>query len=363
MVMSAVAEDTASLVSAQVERRWLAIDPLLPEPGRLPPGCGAELVVAGADGQLAAIGSCDHREGIPGSLDLAWGAARRFVLTVRIAGPDVAAALDQLLSLWRDHLAAVPGAGNEDTAAIVDWPSRDIHGVVALQRHGFAPLEVIAARKTGRHPAPARPGTPQETRPHGVAAGKGLAAGTSRDSVLIRRAGPADIDAVTRLGMEVVRFDSRLIGVPERPDTTAVLRREVASWLGARPGSEPGEPTGTEPGKPAGPQSWTWLAERDGTAVGMLYAQRPESSSWIAPMVRLTPATYLMLMFVQSSERGSGVGAAMVSRLHREIADTGVAVTLLHYAQVNPLSVPFWSQQGYRPLWTIWEAKPAAAIR
>jgi GNAT superfamily N-acetyltransferase len=205
--------------------------------------------------------------------------------------------------------------------------------------------------------------------------------------VLIRRAGPADIDAVTCLGMEVVRFDSRLIGVPERPDTTAVLRREVASWLGAPPGSEPGKPTGTEPGKPtgtelgksvgseprertgtepgrsAGPRSWTWLAERDGTAVGMLYAQRPESSSWIAPMVRLTPATYLMLMFVQSSERGSGVGAAMVSRLHREIADTGVAVTLLHYAQVNPLSVPFWSQQDYRPLWTIWEAKPASAIR
>jgi len=299
------------------------------------------------------------------------------VLTVRVAGPDVAAALDQLLSLWRDHLAAVPGAGDEETAAIVDWPSRDIHGVVALQRHGFAPLEVIAARKTGRHPASARSATPQETRPHGVAAGKGvaagqgLAAGTSRDSVLIRRAGPADIDAVTRLGMEVVRFDSHLIGVPERPDTMAVLRREVASWLGAPPGSEPdkpagsepGEPTGTEPGKPAGPQSWTWLAECDGTAVGMLYAQRPESSSWIAPMVRLTPATYLMLMFVQSSERGSGVGAAMVGRLHREIADTGVAVTLLHYAQVNPLSVPFWSQQGYRPLWTIWEAKPATAIR
>jgi GNAT superfamily N-acetyltransferase len=155
--------------------------------------------------------------------------------------------------------------------------------------------------------------------------------------------------------MEVVRFDSHLIGVPERPGTAAVLRREAASWLGAPPGTDPGQPTG--------PQSWTWLAERDGTAVGMLYAQRPESSGWIAPMVRLAPATYLMLMFVQPTERGSGIGAAMVSRLHREIADADVAVTLLHYAQVNPLSVPFWSQQGYRPLWTTWEARPATAIR
>jgi hypothetical protein len=49
--------------------------------------------------------------------------------------------------------------------------------------------------------------------------------------------------------------------------------------------------------------------------------------------------------------------------LHREIEDAGVAVTLLHYEQTNPLSVPFWSQQGYRPLWTSWEAKPAQTLR
>ena len=41
----------------------------------------------------------------------------------------------------------------------------------------------------------------------------------------------------------------------------------------------------------------------------------------------------------------------------------GVAVTLLHYAQVNPVSVPFWSRMGYRPLWTAWDIRPAAALR
>jgi hypothetical protein len=39
-----------------------------------------------------------------------------------------------------------------------------------------------------------------------------------------------------------------------------------------------------------------------------------------------------------------------------------VAVTLLHYEQLNPLSVPFWSRQGYRPLWTAWQATPASAF-
>jgi hypothetical protein len=53
----------------------------------------------------------------------------------------------------------------------------------------------------------------------------------------------------------------------------------------------------------------------------------------------------------------------MAAQLHREVESAGVAVTLLHYGQVNPLSAPFWSQQGYRPLWTVWEAMPALAVR
>jgi predicted acetyltransferase len=66
---------------------------------------------------------------------------------------------------------------------------------------------------------------------------------------------------------------------------------------------------------------------------------------------------------VLPTERASGIGARLAARLHRDIEDAGVAVTLLHYEQTNPLSVPFWSQQGYRPLWTSWEAKPARTLR
>jgi predicted acetyltransferase len=76
-------------------------------------------------------------------------------------------------------------------------------------------------------------------------------------------------------------------------------------------------------------------------------------------MVRLTPAAYLMFMFVLPGERASGVGAALAAQLHRDVYAAGLPVTLLHYEQSNPLSVPFWSQQGYRPLWTTWAATPA----
>ena len=306
------------------------------------PGCAAGLFVTEAGGQPTAIGTCEHWEGAPGALDLAWGAARRFQLTARVASPDVTSALDQLLSLWRDHLASEPGADGEDTAAVVTWPSRDIDGVGALLRHGFAPLAVVAARATDRHPIGRAAGQPARTG--GAAVGTGRAAGMAGHDLRIRRAGPADIDAVVRLGLEVIWYDAHFSGTIERPGTADALRREAKATL-------------------AQPEAWAWLAERDGTPIGMLYAERPEAAGWIAPMVRPAPVAYLMLMFVLPDERGGGVGDALVAQFHREIDDAGVPVTLLHYEQVNPLSAPFWSQQGYRPLWTSWEVRPAAAIR
>jgi hypothetical protein len=249
------ADAVPSASAVAIARRWQAIDRLLPPPGLPGAGCGVELIVAGEDGQPAATGICQHWAGNPDSLELTWGAARRFQLRAAVAGPDVGNALDQLLSRWRDHLAGVPGADAADSAAVLNWPSRDIEGVAALVRHGLSPLAVIAARVQDRHP-----GAP--------AAGAGM----TGQGLRVRRAGPADLDAVVQLGMEVIRYDAYFGGVTERPGTADALRREAADAA-------------------------------------------------------------------------------------------GVAVMLLHYAQVNPLSAPFWGRQDYRPLWTCWESRPAQSIR
>jgi GNAT superfamily N-acetyltransferase len=324
--------DTISDVAALAARRRLETDPLLP-PGDLgAPGGEAALVVGGPDSPTA-VGRCEHWVGEPGSLDLTWGPARRFHLSAAVAGPEVTESLSQLLALWRDHLATVPGTGDEDTAAVVNWPSRDTEGIAALLRHGLVPLEVLAARTAPRRPpARARSGGPN---------GSVLDAD---GSLRIRRAGPADEEVVARLGLEVIRWDARFGNVTERPSTLPALRREAAELV-------------------AGPEPWTWLAERAGEPVGMLAAQRPEAAGWIAPMTRLAPAAYLMLMFVQPGLRGGGVGRLLVDEFHRAADGAGVAVTLLHYEQLNPLSMPFWSRQGYRPLWTTWEASPASLLR
>jgi len=307
--------------SAQAGQRWLAEDPLLPAPAAAR-GCGAELIVPGPGGAPAAA-TCEHWRGRPGSLELAFGAAVRFQLTVQ-AAPEVSPdALDRLLSAWRDHLAGVPGTGAADTAAVIARPSRAISEPATLLRRGFACSTVLAARRARR---------------------PGSRAAATDPGVQVRRAELADLGTVTRLGLQVIRFDAHFGTLVERPDTAGALRRDAASAL-------------------AGSDPWIWLAERDGIPVGLLYAHPPERARWVAPMVRLAPVAYVDLMYIQPEERGRGTGHALVGHLHQKASAAGIAVMLLHYQLLNPLAGPFWSSQGYRPLWNIWELRPADTIR
>jgi len=326
--MSVIGRATVDEVCARAARRLAAVDPLLPEAVDLPTGCGAMLVAGSTEDSArpTAVASCERWEGEPGTLGLAWGAARRFRLIPAIAGPDVATALDSLIEQWREHLADVHDTDGEDTASGIVWPSRDAEGIRVLLRHGMAPRSVVGARVTrfdlGER-APSRP---------------------LLEGIVIRRAGPADIDAVTSLNIALVRYDDYFGSVIERPETEEHLRTGSAQLLAA-------------------PEPWTWLAERDGVAIGVLEGLRPEAATWIAATTRMAPVAYLQQGFVLATERGSGVGAMLTAAFHVELAKAGVAVALLHYSQVNPLSAPFWSQQGYRPLWTTWEARPARTLR
>jgi predicted N-acetyltransferase YhbS len=308
--------------------RWRRIDPLLPDPrARADTGCGAELTVPAADGRAAAVGWCRHREIAPEAAELAWGAAAQFWLTAGVAGdpgePGIGTALDELLARWRAHLAAEPAAAGEDSQAAVRWPSRDIGGVRALLSHGLQPLTITAARPAGR-------------------AGPDVAPG--RSGLRIRPADPGDVAVVTALTVEVIRFDQHFGSVLLRPNAEQAQRQAAEQTL-------------------ARPEPWTWLAERDGQAIGLLVAEPPDRAGWIAPATGQSPVAYLGTMSVRPDQRGSGVGTALVAALHRELDAAGVAVTLLHHSLLNPLSTPFWSRMGYRPLWASWEIRPARALR
>jgi GNAT superfamily N-acetyltransferase len=310
-------------INRAVGRRWHAIDALLPDPGTLPTGCGEPLVVTGDNGRMAGLGVCVHQHIQPQSLNQTWGAAERFTLVPRLPGQDVAAPADLLLAQWRDHLAGVGATRGPDTSASVVWPSLDVTGVQALLRHGLQPLTVIAAR----------------TRPNGPPSPPRRLYG-----VTIRAAGPADEEQVLDLELRLIRYDMHFGGPVWRTATARLVRDEIRDSL-------------------ARPDPWTWLAERNGRAVGLLVAQPPQDAGWIAGMTSKAPAAYLQTMFVEGQERGTGIGAALVRNLHARLDGMGVMVTLLHHSQVNPLSAPFWYRMGYRPLWTSWEARPASALR
>ena len=192
----------------------------------------------------------------------------------------------------------------------------------ALLRHGLQPITVIAARPAG-HP----------TVTEGAASG-----------LVVHLAGPGDLDLVTEMAMGVVQYDAQFGGAIPRPATKALVRAETQAALAEHP-------------------AWIWLAEQDGRPVGLAVVEPPQNATWIAGMTRPGATAYLQFMFVRPDERGRGIGAALVRHVHGELDTRGIDVALLIHGQLNPLSAPFWHRMGYRPLWTNWEARPAAALR
>jgi len=319
-----VVRDAVDDINRAVGRRWLGLDRLLPPRAELPEGCAAPFVTTGANGRPAGLAACRHEHIPDGRLNQTWGTATRYSLTARLREADTSAALDDLLGQWRDHLTGLPGTGADDTAAMITWPARDVSGVDTLLRHGLQAVTVIAVR----------PARPEPAVPY-------LA---GDESLVIREAGPADLDVVTGFEMGVIRYDALFGAAILRPATEELVRAETQAALAIRP-------------------AWAWLAERDGEPVGLVHVQPPEQSRWIAGMTRAGVTVYLQTMFVRPGDRGGGVGEALVRYVHAVLDARGVDTTLLHFAQLNPLSSPFWSRMGYRPLWTGWEVRPAASLR
>jgi len=319
-----VVRDIVDDVNKAVARRWQALDPLLPAQARLPEGCMAPLVVRAANGRPAGIAVCRHEHVPDGTLNQTWGTRDRFSLVLRLRDTDTGPAMDDLLRQWGEHLTGRPEAAAEETAAMISWPSRDVTAINALLRHGLQALTVLAVRPAGR-PSPA---APQDAPP----------------GLVIREPGPGDLDVVTELEMGTIRYDALFGTAFIRPATQELVRADTGSALATRP-------------------DWVWLAEQDGRPVGLVHVQPPEESGWIATMARPGVTVYLQTMFVRPDVRASGVGATLVRRVHDDLDARGVQTTLLHYAQMNPLSGPFWNRMGYRPLWTGWEAQPAATLR
>lgn len=311
--------NAAEVIVADQTQRLQALDPLLPAWATPSPG---EVLTArvGTERVAGVLLRFDHP---PGSLTRMWSAAHvsELVPLLGSTGPD---GMDELLREWHARLPSL-GLPAADSACVVSWPSRDAAVGRRLLDHGFVPLSVLAVRS----PSPVRAVPP---------AGRA-------DDFTIRRADSADLDACLELAIAEQAY-SALVGGAVLREQAADLKRNL---LHARLALH--EPI--------------WLAELSGVAVGLLECGYTEvtPSTWTATRLREGTWGYVNCASVLPGARGRGVGQALADHAHAVFAAAGTIGSYLYYNPPNPLSSVFWPRQGYRPLWTIWEARPASALR
>jgi ribosomal protein S18 acetylase RimI-like enzyme len=309
MNVDAIAEEHAS--------RLTGVDPLLPELPVLRSDGDGELLSA-VSGDSVGTGLARRDEVAADSRLAAWQARVQYRLDVRLAGPAPEAALAELLTRWDEHLGKFAARGDTGTAAVIARPSRDATGSAELLTHGFAPVVGIAVRPAER-----------------MAAGPATTPG-----VCIRAAEPGDLETAVRLQLELTRFDAQFGMAAVRPDAEDVITAELRDLL------EADEPS-------------VWIAELYGEPLGMVQVQLPGQATWIESYTTAKRVGYLSALAVAGAARSSGVGTALAGHAHQVFDDAGADVVLLHHALANPLSTPFWYAQGYRPLWTYWQRRPA----
>jgi GNAT superfamily N-acetyltransferase len=300
---------------AEKERTFVALDELLPPAG--PPPAGEPLRTA--DG--SALGVIAHFESPPGTLSSLWSAREAWQLhpLVPAAHPG---ALESLLLAWQARPAP---SEKEDSARSVVWPSRDVDAAGVFRRHGLEAVSVLAVRAAS-----------QRWEEPAVEAQTGLR---------VRKAETPDLAVLADLALAELDYSARLGGARHRPDArelrSAALRYRLST-------DEP-----------------VWLAERDGSAVGMAECSLTDVGNGRERQTLLRPGRwgYVNCLSVLPEARGRGVGGALIEAAHQSFTVGQADGSYLYYNPVNPRSSVFWPRHGYRPLWTIWEVSPASALR
>ena len=300
------------------DARFARLDPLLVATAAEP--AGEQLSVALPSGRRVAgvLARTVHGPGAPTSL---WSARDAWEL-FPFVGDDPGPGLHALLGAWR-RLMDRSGRPDHDSACVVTWPSRDVEGSNMLLRHGFVPLSVLAVR---------RPAVPvdQCEPPLGLA---------------IRRAVGSDVETAVQLALAEMSYSAMVGGTIVRPDAADIKRIALRYRVGN--------------------DDMVWLVERDGVAIALAECWVTDSNPGARHRFPVPTGRwgYVNTVSVLPGVRGAGVGRALMALVHRELYRAGVTGTYLYYNPPNPLSSVFWPRQGYRPLWTIWETRPAWALR
>ncbi|MEU4228054.1 GNAT family N-acetyltransferase [Nonomuraea sp. NPDC026600] len=238
-----------------------------------------------------------------------------------VAGPDAYQSLDELLHWWREACQDSKRLSAPQAHVYLMWPSRETWGIPVLYQHGFIPQTSLAIRDQNK--------------------GSSAQVTTGRDPI-VRIATLGDIDIIVSLWLEVVAYDAALGVGSNHPRAPTLLRGAVLALFQRC-------------------ETWIWLAEVDGNAVGLCIVDLPAFCAGVAPYVRKAQPVYISTLGTQMAHRGTGVGTALIRHVHSALNNAGHRTILLHHALLNPLSAPFWARLDYRPLWTIWRSNRTTA--
>lgn len=336
-----------ALLAAQAAR-FERLDPLLP-PAVAPPD-GDVLTAALPDGERVAgvLTRANHPAGSAATL---WSPAQVWELHP-LVGDVGGAGTEALLREWRRVLDRVPPG--VDSACTVTWPSRDVEAAGPLLRHGFVPLTILAVRvgaagEVADEVAEVADGAAgdlaRDATDSAVSGGAGGRAEGVGGDLVVRVATGRDLDVVLELELAELAYSAQVGAAIVRADARQVRRAALVRHL------EQGDPV--------------WLAEQGGVVVGAAHCRVVEVGAGSAGAGRLPVGRwgYVNSVSVRPEVRGAGVGRRLMDVAHRGLRQWGAGRTFLYFNPPNPLSPGFWARQGYRPLWTIWEVRPAGAMR
>ncbi|QWF85582.1 GNAT family N-acetyltransferase [Amycolatopsis sp. CA-230715] len=299
-----------ALLAAQRDH-FARLDPLLPAAAGASRGDELRAATAAGDEVAGILHRYDHQ---PGSPDLVWSAATAWHLFPFVGGTGLAG-MDALLTAWASRMATEDSG--EDSACVVAWPSRDAEAARAFLDHGMTPLTVLAIRESD--------------------------AGEDVPRTGIRRARGEDFEQVLAITAAATVYTG-LTGSRYREDTSALVAPGLRATLDS--GS-------------------AYVAERDGAIAGVADCQWVHSLAG-SPAGELLPPgkwAYVNAVSTVARLRGRGIGRAIMATAHDDFLAAGARGSYLYYNPPNPLAPVFWHRQGYRPLWTYWETRPAAALR
>lgn len=311
-----MATDCINEIDAGHHARLAGLDPMLGRPplGPIDPTadtCEVATVQRRGRPVAAAVRRLDELD--TSSPDAAWHPDRARTLILRSTTTPTLVA-DELL----DALPAPAGDDGDvwDRALVA---ANDVGWTRALVDRGFVPGSVIAVRSQRAVDAALPPHI---------------------GFVRIRTATLDDLPQMLPLAAALQRFDAATGSIPQRPNPGALLAPRLAHDLEHHPG-------------------WAWVAERTGSIVGMCTVTPPPTSDWVTSCVNAEAVAYLGLVYVEPPLRTTRLGATLAARAHHRIAEEGISTSVLHHNPLNPLSTPFWARQGYRPLLTTWQRRPA----